>query len=179
MQAQQAARPAPQPRFVLPRARDAQGRPLPARYRCLQTCFIDDVVVSPEAGKGIYEEILFCGIPNEQMEPLDDLAKERVTAYLHWLDECAWLAGKHSYRVDLGDEAYDSVANRAREGALVLPQRPEQVPLMPNLPGAKPRERSMEVVAQTPEQKAAAKPRKVLGTVVAEASGAIETGGAL
>lgn len=37
------------------------------------------------------EEIVFDGTPNEQMEPLNEVAKERLVAYLNTLDDLARL----------------------------------------------------------------------------------------
>lgn len=62
-----------------------------AAYRILDPngFFSDDdtlYIVSPD---GDYPEIYFDGIPNEQMEPLNDLARERLAAYLENLDKTA------------------------------------------------------------------------------------------
>lgn len=62
-----------------------------AAYRILDPngFYSDDdtlYIVSPD---GDYPEVYFDGIPNEQMEPLNDLARQRLSAYLENLDKLA------------------------------------------------------------------------------------------
>lgn len=59
-----------------------------ALYRILDPVgFFDDTdtlhMPSPD---GDYPEVYFDGIPNEQMEPLNELAKERLNKHLEYLD---------------------------------------------------------------------------------------------
>lgn len=62
-----------------------------AAYRILDPngFYADDDTLYIVDADGNYPEIYFDGIPNEQMEPLNELARERLTAYLENLDRMA------------------------------------------------------------------------------------------
>ncbi len=59
-----------------------------AAYRILAVhgFYVDDELITVDKN-GDPEEIYFDGIPNEDMEPLNELARERMTAYLEFLDQ--------------------------------------------------------------------------------------------
>lgn len=53
-------------------------------YQLLTACFLDDDTLHQEG-----EIIIYPGTPNEHMAPLNDMARQRMTAYQSHLDDCA------------------------------------------------------------------------------------------
>jgi hypothetical protein len=75
--------------------------------------FVDDILI--ESG----QQIEFYGIPNEQMEPLNQPAREVIALYL---------ASIGGVTPDLADQSYDAYRNRPRQASIVG-NRPEPPPL--------------------------------------------------
>ena len=93
------------------------------QYKLLKQFYADDTLFPEEA------IIEFNGIPNEQMEPLNDAAREKMAAFLKSLEEGMHEAGRISRKLE--DIVLQEVANRPRENARVtMPQyRPGKPPM--------------------------------------------------
>lgn len=115
-------------------------------------------------------EIAYTGVPNEQMEPLNDAAKEKMTAYLHGLDQAhrakmqAWGRDPNSPRPrELGDMIEQEMKDRPR----VFPTGGENIPQMGNLakPGQRTKENAKEVVSAKPFVQPKIKPVPMVGNM--------------
>jgi len=125
------------------------------RYRLLAPCYLEDDTLHVEG-----EEIWYTGCPNEEMEPLNELARVRSREYIDSLDDAARAVAAAKNRPFTGrltdhaalDQAIDDV--RAEQRAkTVLPVSREDVPIRPDL--------------ATPAQKAkrdATRQKRVLGS---------------
>lgn len=127
------------------------------RYRLLAACYLEDDTLHLEG-----EEIWYLGTPNEEMEPLNDLAREKSTAYLEGLEDAARAVAAarnvpYLGRTALMEQALEHAHKEAR-GPIVLPASRGEVPIRPDL--ATPAQRMVR------EQK---NPRKVLGSKPAPA----------
>lgn len=125
------------------------------RYRLLSACYLEDDTLHVEG-----EEIWYVGIPNEEMEPLNELARNRSREYIESLDDAARAVAAARNRPFNGrmtdhaaiDQSIDDARRAARE-VVVLPVSREDVPIRPDL--------------ATPAQKAqrdATRPKRVLGS---------------
>ena len=128
--------------------------PAAPRYRLLKPLYADDNYIA----EGI--EIEFTGVPNETMEPLNDSAKERMTAFLK-------ANGGFTPRIE--DVVYQRMADRPRE--ITMPHATQNVPQMGGLTAnhtqAAPATPSA-VIVNVP--KADVRVKKLMGTVVQETS---------
>lgn len=125
------------------------------RYRLLAPCYLEDDTLHGEG-----EEIWYEGTPNEEMEPLNDLARERSQQYIEMLDDAARAVAAAKNRPFTGrltdhaaiDQMIDD--SRAEQRAkMVLPASRDDVPIRPDL--------------ATPRQKAArdaTRPKRLLGS---------------
>lgn len=125
------------------------------RYRLLSPCYLEDDTLHVEG-----EEIWYTGIPNEEMEPLNELARQRSREYIDSLDDAARAVAAAKNRPFTGrltdhaaiDQMIDD--SRAEQRArTVLPVSRDDVPIRPDL--------------ATPAQKAkrdADRPKRVLGS---------------
>lgn len=128
------------------------------RYRLLAPCYLEDDTLHEEG-----EEIYYLGTPNEEMEPMNDLARDRSRAYLEGLDDHARAVAASRNLPFLGrsammDQAFEHAhRTAAQKGPTVLPASREDVPLRGDL--------------ATPAQRAKREMReggkKVLGTKAA------------
>lgn len=104
-------------------------------YRLLKDCFMEDDTLHPED-----EEIAYVGTPNEWMEPLNEPARVKMTAYLEYLDDCQRAVDAKAGReftgrlTDLGDilarvrgDTKAEVEQEARK-AVVMPARTGPIP---------------------------------------------------
>lgn len=130
------------------------------RYRLLAACYLEDDTLHLEG-----EEIFYLGTPNEEMEPLNALAREKSTAYLEGLEDAARAVAAarnvpYLGRTALMEQALEHAHKQAR-GPIVLPASRGEIPIRPDL--------------ATPAQRAARElrsPRKVLGSKPAPARNA-------
>ena len=83
--------------------------------------------------------IEYLGVPNENMEPLNEAARARMNTYLIELDDGARARaaddGRH-YRGrvrDLGDQVGDAVAARPKEQKMVMPKSNLDAPVRPDM----------------------------------------------
>jgi len=120
------------------------------RYRLIQPFYVDDQFIA----EGV--EIEFEGIPNEQMEALNEPARKRMMEYL------ALLPGGRTPRVE--DVFYLAMQNRPREGGdtVVLPHAVKDVPQMGGRVTLEPKAKILATPSQAP------RPKKLMGTVVVE-----------
>lgn len=100
-----------------------QDKPI---YQLNADCFLDDDTIHREG-----EQIIYPGVPNEQMVPLNDLARERMRAYLQELDEGARLKAEMMGRRFTGrpTDWQDQVA-QTRADAEALKKR--EMPIVPS-----------------------------------------------
>lgn len=113
----------------------------------------DDTLYGPDTVIG------FTGVPNEHMEPLNDAAKEKMTAYLNGLDQAhrakmaAWGRDPNSPRPrDLSDIIDENRPQRE----VVFPAGGENIPQMGNLAKGKKADAAQVVSAKPfvqPKQK--------------------------
>jgi hypothetical protein len=154
------------------------------RYRLIQPFYADDQLLPEDA------EIIFDGVPNDGMQPLNAAAHERMEQWLRSLPPRAKpaqgtvnLDPDTLRRVLLGEHVANAVAARPREDAghapviatepasVKIPQADPTVPLMPHvaLPGQKLRQAAPTVTAVIPEAEGRVKPpKKILGTIISE-----------
>ena len=104
-----------------------------AAYRVLSSSgfFSDDDVLYLVDANGEPAEIYFDGIPNEELEPLNDLAKERMTAYLNHLDDLGREAATKLGRPFVGrprnlDGALEMATALARSEISIMGQKNKQ-----------------------------------------------------
>ena len=129
--------------------KDPPARP---RYRLLKPFYADDNYIA----EGV--EIEYGGVPNEQMEPLNESAKARMTEFLK-------LNGGFTPRIE--DITYQRMQERPRE--ITLPHTQIDVPLMGTMPNSKPAVAEPSVtITKVPAQDVRVK--KLMGTVVQETS---------
>lgn len=122
------------------------------RYRLLAPCFLDDTLYDEGT------EIYWTACPNEEMEPLNELARDASQKYMEMLDDAgrAVAAARNrafTGRRDMLDQAIDhSRIESLDHGRVALPTSREDVPIRSDL--------------ANPAQRAAAKrakPSRVLG----------------
>lgn len=116
---------------MAPQAQTAT-REMPA-YRLLSPCYLEDDTLHVEG-----EEIIYLGIPNEEMAPLNEAAREASTAYLEHLDDAARAVSAARNMPFLGraallDQAIDHARAEAKRGPVVLPRDRGEVPIRPDL----------------------------------------------
>lgn len=103
-------------------------------YQLLAPCFLDDDTYHHEG-----EQIIYPGTPNENMAPLNDLARQRMAAYQAELDDKAREKAEMMGRVFNGRPAgwQDQVAQvRADDKAMLEKRQMPQVPTdQPSLTG--------------------------------------------
>lgn len=124
------------------------------RYLLLKPFYIDDNYIA----EGV--EIEFTGTPNEQMEPLNDSAKDRMAEFLK-------LNGGLTPRIE--DIVYQRMSDRPRE--VTMPHAQKDTPMMGGMT-------ANHTQATPPEPKATIvnvpKPdvrvKKLMGTIVQESS---------
>ena len=104
-----------------------------ALYRILDPVgfYDDNDTLHMPSPDGEYPEIYFDGIPNEQMEPLNELARERLSKYLEDLDEKGRLAAEKLGRPWTGrprtlDGAIMLATEMEREKISIMGQRNKQ-----------------------------------------------------
>lgn len=124
-------------------------------YRLLGPCYLEDDTLHGEG-----EEIIYLGVPNEDMEPLNDAAIANSTAYINELDDAAAIVAASRQMPFIGrqalmEQAMEHAQNEAKQHGknLVLPAWRGDAPERPDL--ATPAQR------QAREQR---QPAKVLGT---------------
>lgn len=129
------------------------------RYRVLSPVFLEDEILHKEG-----TELVYTGVPNEEMEPLNEAARKESLAFVTMLDDAARATAAHFNRPFNGritdrNEAIATSLEDAKKIArnLVLPTSGAgPVPIRPDL--------------MTPAQRRAAdsrKQKKVLGTKAA------------
>jgi len=129
--------------------------PPPApRYLLLKPFYVDDNYIA----EGV--EIEFTGVPNEQMEPLNDSAKERMAKFLEQ-------NGGFTPRIE--DIVYQRMSERPRE--VTMPHAEKNIPLMGGMtanhtPAAAPEPTATIVKVPTPDVRV----KKLMGTIVQETS---------
>jgi hypothetical protein len=100
------------------------------RYRLIQQFFGPDHALYEEG-----MEIFFDGVPNEGMEPLNELATAKMKAYIEGLEEGMRQSGRISRKLE--DIVMQEIANRPREplaaGPVILPTYTPDKPIMGNL----------------------------------------------
>lgn len=129
-----------------------------ALYKLISPFYCDDTIFEP-GPDGL--EIVYDGVPNEGMEPLNELARERMTTYLKGLDDGMVASGRISRKLE--DVIFQEMSNRPREqtpnGTVVLPTFQANKPIMGHLdskgnvkePGNKP---SVRLAALSPDKAA-------------------------
>lgn len=129
-----------------------------AAYRVLATSgfFSDDDTLYTVDGNGDPAEIYFDGEPNEELEPLNDLARQRLTAYLDKLDRTGREAAEKAGRPYVG---------RARnlDGALELATAIQRNQM--SIMGSKNKVSSTELVTPqaTPQTGVSLSPKRKVG----------------
>lgn len=161
------------------------------QYELLAPFYAEDVLW-PEGAV-----INFFGVPNEQMEALNEPAKARMTSYLEYLEKWRTKAGL-AKGATLADVVYEAMLNRPKEDQLRLPDelvaqaepRPielphaqHNVPIMPGVSAAGDvgkrgpgRPRTISAV-ERPQEHRQKMPKRVLGTIGKEQHGDISLGG--
>lgn len=103
-----------------------------AHYKLIQSFYCDDALFEP-GPDGL--EIIYDGVPNEGMEPLNELARKRMTEYLKGLDDGMIASGRISRKLE--DIIFQEVSNRPREttptGQVTLPTFQANKPIMGHL----------------------------------------------
>ena len=124
------------------------------RYKLLKPFYVNDQYISEDT------EIEWTGVPNEQMEPLNDMAVEKMTAYLSTLE------GGRTPRVE--DLMYQTMLKRPKEAAEVtIPKAVQDVPQMGSMrPSLK--EADLKITTEAPTVKLQ---KKLMGTIVEERQG--------
>jgi hypothetical protein len=123
------------------------------RYKLLKAFYVNDQYISEDT------EIEWTGVPNEQMEPLNDMAVEKMTAYLLTLE------GGRTPRVE--DLMYQTMLKRPKEAAEVtIPKAVQDVPQMGSM--RSPRETDVKITAEPPTVKLQ---KKLMGTIVEDRQG--------
>lgn len=122
------------------------------RYRLLGPCYLEDDTLHDEG-----EEIIYLGTPNEEMEPLNEAARQASTAFLEGLDDAARAVAAARKMPFLGrqalmEQAYEHAMAEAKR-VVVLPAGRGEIPVRPDL--ATPAQKLMREQRQ---------PRKVLGS---------------
>jgi hypothetical protein len=79
------------------------------KYRLVKPFYVNDIGMYVEEGR----EILWDGVPNEEMEPLNKAAEDRLKAYLATLEEGRLAAGHTSSKIE--DILFEAMRNRPRE----------------------------------------------------------------
>lgn len=115
----------------MPQAQTRQ-REMPL-YRLLAPCYLEDDTLHGEG-----EEIIYLGIPNEEMEPLNDPAREASTAYLEHLDDAARAVSAARNmpfmgRAALLDQAIEHAQKELQKQPMVLPAYRGEAPVRPDL----------------------------------------------
>lgn len=111
-------------------------------YRLIKALYADDTYF----GEGT--EIYFDGTPNENMEPLNDAAREKMQDYIKALEDGMKEAGRISRALE--DIVFHEFKNRPRDsgvptGRVELPRYNPETPLAGNM--AKPAPAKVEVKA--------------------------------
>ena len=123
------------------------------RYKLLKPFYVNDQYIAEDT------EIEWTGVPNEQMEPLNDQAIERMTAYLLTLE------GGRTPRVE--DLMYQTMLKRPREAAeITIPKAVQDVPQMGNMRPSG--DSGVKIMAEAPTVKLQ---KKLMGTIVEEKQG--------
>ena len=123
------------------------------RYKLLKPFYVNDQYIAEDT------EIEWTGVPNEQMEPLNDQAIERMTAYLLTLE------GGRTPRVE--DLMYQTMLKRPREAAeITIPKAVQDIPQMGNMRPSS--EAGVKIMAEAPTVKLQ---KKLMGTIVEEKQG--------
>jgi len=124
-----------------------------ARYKLLKPFYVSDQYIAEDT------EIEWTGCPNEQMEPLNEPAIERMTAYLKTLE------GGRTPRVE--DLMYQQMLKRPKETAeITIPKAVQDVPQMGSM--RPPKEGDVKITAEPPTVKLQ---KKLMGTIVEEKQG--------
>lgn len=129
--------------------------PAPApRYLLLKPFYVDDNYIA----EGV--EIEFGGIPNEQMEPLNESAKARMTEFLK-------ANGGFTPRIE--DIVYQRMSDRPRE--VTMPHAEKNIPMMGGMTAnhtqaAPPEPTAVVVKVPAPDVRV----KKLMGTIVQETS---------
>lgn len=132
------------------------------QYRLIKPFFCDDTFFD----EGV--EIVYDGVPNEAMEPLNDAAKVKMTEYIKALDDGMHASGRLSRKIE--DIVFQEMQNRPQEsrtgGQVILPSYKPETPIMGNLdakggPKAATEKPSARLAILEASTKA---PPKVLGT---------------
>jgi len=148
-------------------------------YRLLKPFYAEDDVLYQED-----TELTYDGCPNEWMEPLNELARRRLEAYLpsitkKTLDERVYDAMRDRPRVEAMQQQAVPMSAPSQvpevQATIVMPKKQADVPLMPNMniEGQKPHRgpgRPKKVLAaQVPHAGVhSLRPKKAMGTVIIE-----------
>jgi len=129
------------------------------RFRLLAPCYLEDDVLHMEG-----EEIIYLGTPNEEMEPLNDAARDASTEFINRIDDAAAVVAAARQMPFLGrqalmEQAMEHAMSQAKQMGrmVVLPQWRGDVPERPDL--ATPQQRQVREMRQG---------KKVLGTKAPE-----------
>lgn len=155
------------------------------QYRLVEAFYADDVLWP--AGSILN----FDGVPNDQMEPLNEPGRRASEIYMAGLEEGRIRAGLKK-NFDISDVVYAAMQNRPREeenrihvGAVDTPRSADTtVPMMSNIQQAgtkqRGRPRKVELVEQLPENRVAAKKPPLMGTIISQSrEGEINSGGGM
>lgn len=144
------------------------------RYRLLRPFYAEDDTLYPTDA-----ELSYTGVPNEDMEPLNEAARQAMIPMLQGIK-----------KMTLGDQvqkAHESLHARDRAAAepqVIFPKSDKTVPIMPNhvTPGKRQRGRPKKVIdakVTVPDGRPSG-PQKIMGTVILQGQdGAVDTGGGL